>query len=72
MPTLKDPLLPEIANARGDLPTAILHLKRAAVLDPASSKPHYRLWLIYRKLGRSAEAQQERDKFETLKASERK
>jgi len=64
--------LERIANARGDTAGAILHLKKAAELAPENSTPHYRLWLLYRKLGRNVEAQQEREKFERLKASERK
>jgi tetratricopeptide (TPR) repeat protein len=61
-----------IASARGDSATAILHLKKSVELAPESSAPHYRLWLLYRKLGRSAEAQKERELFEKLKALERK
>ena len=64
--------LERIASARGDNATAILHLKKAAELAPENSIPHYRLWLLYRKLGRTAEAQQERDKFESLKVLERR
>ena len=60
------------ASARGDSATAILHLKKAVELAPGSSAPHYRLWLLYRKTGKTAEAQKERELFEKLKAVERK
>jgi tetratricopeptide (TPR) repeat protein len=61
-----------IASAKGDSATAILHLKKAVALAPENSAPHYRLWLLYRKMGRTAEAQKERELFEKLKALERK
>jgi tetratricopeptide (TPR) repeat protein len=64
--------LERIASAGNDTAAAILHLKKAAELAPANSAPHYRLWLLYRKLGRETEAKQERAIFEKLKALERK
>ena len=58
-----------IASAQRDSATAILHLKKAVALAPESSAPHYRLWLLYRKTGQTAEAQKERELFEKLKAA---
>lgn len=61
-----------IATSRGDSATALLHLKKAVESAPESSAPHYRLMSLYRKLGRTAEAQRERELFEKFKAIERK
>jgi tetratricopeptide (TPR) repeat protein len=61
-----------IASARGDSVKALLHLKKAAEISPADPTPQYRLWTLYRKLGRSAEAQQARAAFEKLRADTQK
>jgi tetratricopeptide (TPR) repeat protein len=59
--------LERIASARGDAAAAVLHLKKAVALTPDDPTPHYRLWLVYRKQGRMAEAQAERAIFDRLK-----
>lgn len=56
-----------IASASGDVGKAVFHLKKAAEIAPTDGTPHYRLWLLYRKLGKTAEAQKEREIFEKLK-----
>ena len=61
-----------ILSARGDTAAAIVHLRKAAELTPDSSTPHYRLWMLYRKLGRTDDAKRERTIFDKLKALERK
>ena len=61
-----------IATARGDTAKALLHLKRVSEISPADPTPHYRMWLLYRKMGRAADAQQARATFEKLKAQEKK
>ncbi|MEO8663452.1 MAG: tetratricopeptide repeat protein [Bryobacteraceae bacterium] len=60
--------LERIASARGDAAAAVLHLKKALALTPDDPTPHYRLWLVYRKQGRTAEAQAERAIFDRLKS----
>jgi len=42
-------------------------LLKAATVAPNDPTPHYRLWLLYRKLGKTAEADKSRQKFEALK-----
>jgi Tfp pilus assembly protein PilF len=45
-------------------------LEAAVKLDPASSKNHYGLAQVYRKLGRASHAAREVERFQTLKARE--
>lgn len=56
-----------IASASGAAGKAVFHLKRAAEIGPDDATPHYRLWLLYRKAGKTAEARKERQIFEKLK-----
>jgi Tfp pilus assembly protein PilF len=44
------------------------YLKRALQIDPFTAAAHYRLALVYRATGRTAEAQRELAEFERLKA----
>ena len=43
---------------RGDLDSAIGHLKRAAALNPAATNPFYLLAQVYRRKGDEARAQE--------------
>ncbi len=63
--------LERIASGRGETAAALAHLQKAAALDPSNSTPHYRLWLLYRKLGRTVEAGKAKARFEALRAKER-
>lgn len=56
-----------IANAKGNHEKALLHLKKAAEVSPQNPTPYYRMWLLYRRLGKSAEAQAARNAFEERK-----
>jgi hypothetical protein len=49
------------------LPDAEKYLKRAAQLDPFAAVTHYRLSLLYRATGRSAQAEKELTEFQHLK-----
>ena len=51
---------------------AVSELEAAVKLDPKSSKNHYGLAQVYRKLGRGAEAAREVRLFQNLKAREEK
>ena len=44
------------------------YLKRAAQLEPFTATTHYRLSLVYRAAGRTADAQHEMEEFQRLKA----
>ncbi len=46
---------------------ALPHLQRAAELEPFTAVTHYRLSLVYRALGRTADAQKELAEFQRLK-----
>lgn len=59
--------LERIASSKEDYAKALSHLKRAADISPRNPTPHYRMWILYRRLGRTAEAQGARAKFEALK-----
>lgn len=59
--------LERIANAKGNFEKALMHLKKAAAISPDDSAPHYRMWLLYRRMGKTAEAQAARAAFEKLK-----
>jgi tetratricopeptide (TPR) repeat protein len=61
-------VLERIANAKGDFDKALLHLKKAAEVSPQNPTPHYRMWLLYRRLGKTAEAQAARNAFEERRA----
>ena len=48
------------------------HFKRAVDLNPHASKPHYRLARVYRRLGKTAEARNQRDLHEQVAKQERR
>jgi Flp pilus assembly protein TadD len=56
---------------RRDFERAENHLKRGIELNPASSKAHYRLARVYSRLGKTNEAQAERDLHAQLVEKER-
>lgn len=60
--------LEKIYNSTGPPEKALFHLKQAVAADSSNPTPHYRLWLLYRKQGKVAEAEHERQIFEKLKA----
>jgi len=72
---------PDYANAqyelgkilvdRGQLQDAVGHLEAAANLSPEADYMHYQLQGVYRKLGRSAEADRELEIYKGLKAKSR-
>lgn len=59
--------LGRIATTNGNFGKALLHLKKAAEISPLDPTPHYRMWLLYRRLGKAAEAQSARNAFEERK-----
>ena len=48
---------------------AIQALREAVRLDPKNSTPHYRLAVVYKKLGRKAEAQAEYDRVKQIQSA---
>src|SRR2546430_10036023 len=56
-----------LALGRGQAAGALLHLKKAAKLDPSSAKTHFALSRAYRRLGRNDEAAKEATLFDKLK-----
>ena len=56
-----------IANANGDSEKALAHLKKAAAIAPEDPTPYYRMWVLYRRLGNTEEAQLARAAFEKRK-----
>ncbi len=56
-----------IASANTNYPKALLHLKKAAAISPRDPTPYYRMWLLYRRLGKAPEAQAARQEFEERK-----
>ena len=60
-----------IASANANYPKALLHLKKAAAIAPQDPTPYYRMWLLYRRLGRAAEAQAARQEIGRASCRER-
>jgi len=60
------------ALQKGNLKEATQHLEAAARLDLNSSKLHYALARVYRRLGRDQEAAKEMERYRELKAAEEK
>jgi tetratricopeptide (TPR) repeat protein len=58
--------------ASGQPNEALPHLLQAVRLDPMSSGAHFRLSQVYRRLGRTSEANDEIAKFKQLRAAERR
>jgi tetratricopeptide (TPR) repeat protein len=56
-----------IANVKGDSDKALAHLKKAAEISPEDPTPHYRMWVLYRRLGKPEEARVARAAFEARK-----
>ena len=50
---------------------ALYHLSKAVEIDPQGATPHYRLSVLYRKLGRTGEAEKEMQLFEKTKSKEK-
>ena len=48
----------------------VKHLRKITKIAPSDPTPHYRMSVIYRKLGRTAEDQQARQMFQKLKAAQ--
>jgi len=63
--------LGKILVDRGQLQDAVGHLEAAANLSPEADYMHYQLQGVYRKLGRSAEADRELEIYKGLKAKSR-
>lgn len=61
--------LSRIYESSGALEKSLQHLRTATRISPADPTPHYRMWLILRKQGKSAEAEKARQSFETLRRS---
>ncbi len=59
--------LERIYSSAGNAEKAAFHLQQAAKIAPAEAIPHYRLWLLYRKQGKTADAEREREIFQKLK-----
>ena len=55
-------------SMRGQLREAVLHLERAAQLDPQDPQPHYAMGRIYLQLGDRSKAQSALSKFKALEA----
>ena len=50
---------------------ALYHLSKAVEIDPEDATPHYRLSVLYRKLGRTGEAEKEMQLFEKTKSKDK-
>ncbi len=61
-----------LLEKRRNFGLAAEHLRRAADLNPSSSKPHYRLARVYQRLGKAKEARQEREIHKLIVERERK
>lgn len=68
-PSMPEPHLAveRIASANGNYEKALSHLKKAAAISPQDPTPYYRMWLLYRRLGKAPEAQSARNAFEERK-----
>jgi Flp pilus assembly protein TadD len=64
-------LMGKILLAGGAATDAVEHLEIAARLAPKDANIHYQLGQAYQKLGRTADAQKEFDRFQQLKAERR-
>ena len=60
-----------LLEKKRDFPEAEKHLERAVVLNPDSSKPHYRLARVYQRLGKAREAKRERELHKQIAERER-
>lgn len=63
--------LARIVSARGESIKAISYLKKVSEISPDDPTPHYRLWLLYRKIGNTEAAQKERKLFDQLRGKTR-
>ncbi len=61
-----------LALKKGNMESALRHLRRAAQLDPTNSKVHYVLSRAYRRLGRNEEVAKELQIYEKLEKEEDK
>jgi Flp pilus assembly protein TadD len=62
--------LGRVLVAQGELEKALSHFLEAVRLDPRSDTARYRLAQTYRKLGRTQEADREREAFQQLRESQ--
>lgn len=62
--------LGELALARSQAQRALIHLERAAKLDPTSAKIHFALARAFRRLGRNEEAAKQSALYDRLKERE--
>lgn len=62
--------LEKIYSNWGQYDRALAQLRDAAEVAPQDSTPHYRMWVIYRRLGRNEEAAAAINTFRKLKAQE--
>ena len=64
--------LERLYSHRGQVTKALYHLGKAVEIAPEDATPHYRLSVIYRKLGRIQEAEKEMQLFEKAKTQEKR
>ena len=67
------PLAPQLQKGQPgcelyEMTKALYHLSKAVEIDPEDATPHYRLSVLYRKLGRTGEAEKEMQLFEKTKS----
>ncbi len=62
--------LGDLALGRGQAQRALIHLERAAKLDPTSAKVHFSLARAYRRLGKNEEAAKQSALYDKLKEQE--
>ena len=62
--------LEKIYSKQGQYDRAVDRLRQAAKADPADSTPHYRMWVIYRRLGKTELAQTAMSTFQKLREQE--
>jgi tetratricopeptide (TPR) repeat protein len=64
--------LAKVLMSKGQLEKAEQMLKRAIQLDPTSAVAHFRLSTLYRRIGRTADAQRELEQYEKYRAMKEK
>ena len=62
--------LEKIYTKQGHYDKALDRLSQAAKADPGDSTPHYRMWVIYRRLGKTERAQAAMSTFQKLREQE--
>jgi Tfp pilus assembly protein PilF len=64
--------LAKVLMSKGQLEKAEQMLKRAIQLDPTSAVAHFRMSMLYRRMGRTADAQRELEQYEKYRAMKEK